>query len=168
MSLSMGIIIKIKKKAPSASSMKLTQLLQHFIAFIEDEMFQVLQVQLLIANESENASRCPDDNMWSHCLECLFVLLNRHSAEEHRDLHARHVLAETLVFLADLEGELASVTHDKNIDVVVGGFELLKCCENKYSRLSHTGLGLAQNVHSENRLWNAFVLYWKDQEEKFH
>lgn len=137
----------------------LTQLLQHLVAFVEDEMFEIFQVKLLVANERENSARCADHNMWRHCLQSLFVLLHWHATEEHPNFNAGHVLAETLVFLADLEGQLTSVAHNQNVDIVVGWFQLLKSCQDEDGGLSHTRFSLAQDVHPQNSLWNAFVLY---------
>lgn len=122
-------------------------------------MFQVLQVKLLAANESEDATRCADDDMRCRRLQRFFVLLDRHAAEEHGDLDAGHVLAEALVFLADLESELASVAHDQYVDVIVCRLQLLERRQDEDGGLSHTGFRLAQDVHSQNGLWNAFVLY---------
>jgi hypothetical protein len=141
-------------------------LLQHFIALIENEMLEMLQVELLVADEGENAAGCADNDMRCHRLQRLLVLLNRHAAEEHSDLNARHVLAEALIFLADLESELASMTHDEDVGLIVGGFELLEGGENEHGRLSHTTLGLAENVHAQNGLWNAFVLNCEREKQK--
>jgi hypothetical protein len=162
MSLSMVIITKANF-CPHPFT-QLTQLLQHLVALVEDEMLQVLQVELLVADESEDAAGCADDDVRCHRLQRLLVLLNRHAAEEHSDLHARHVLAEALVLLADLEGELASVAHDEDVGLIVGGFELLESGEDEDCRLAHTALRLAENVHAQNGLWNAFVLNWRERE----
>jgi hypothetical protein len=158
MSLSVGIIIE-KTKNIDAFSDKLTQLLQHFVALVKDEMFQVLQVELLVANEGEDSAGCANDNVRCHGLESFLVLLDWHSSEEDANLDSRHVLAETLVFLADLEGQLTSVTHDEDENVVIGRLELLKRCQDENSGLSHTRFRLAQNIHAQDGLWNAFVLY---------
>lgn len=121
-------------------------------------MLQVLQVELLVANESENAARCSDDDVRDGGLESLLVFLDWHTAEEDGHLDARHVLAEALVLLADLECQFAGVAHDQHVDLVVGGLELLESGQDEHCGLAHTGLGLAQDVHAQNGLWNAFVL----------
>lgn len=126
-------------------------------------MLQVLQVELLVANEGEDTAGCADDDVRCRGLERLLILLDRHAAEENSNFDARHVLAESLVLLADLERQLASVAHDQNVDLVVGRFQLLKSGQNEYGRLAHTRLGLAQDVHAQNGLWNALVLDWKDE-----
>lgn len=118
----------------------------------------MLQVELLVADESENAAGCTDDDVWDGGLESLLILLDWHAAEEDRHLDARHVLAEALVLLADLECKFAGVAHDQHINLVVGGLELLERGQDENGRLAHTGLGLAQDVHAQNGLWNAFVL----------
>lgn len=163
MSLSKSIIIQASTHAKPSHARQLTQLFQHFVALVEDEMLQVLQVELLVADESENAAGCADDDVRDGGLKSLLVLLDRHAAEEDRNLDARHVLAEALVLLADLECEFARVAHDQHVDLIVGGLELLERGEDEDGRLAHTGLGLAQDVHAENGLWNAFVLNcWRE------
>lgn len=126
----------------SINLVKLTQLFQHLIALVENEMFQVLQVEFLVANESENATWCPNDNMRRCCLQNLFVLLDWHSTEENCNLHARHVLAEAFVFLADLESEFTSVAHDQNVNLVVRWLQLLKSRQDEDGGFSHTRLSL--------------------------
>lgn len=167
MSLSKSIIIK--ESDPESIKMwhKLTQLLQHFVALIKDEMFQVLQVQFLVADESKNAAWCADNNVRCQCFQALLVLLDWHSSEENWDLDCCHVLAESFVLLADLESEFTSVTHDQNVDLIVSRLQLLKRGQDEDCRLSHTWLGLAQNIHAKNSLRNAFVLNWERSLEYF-
>ena len=73
-------------------------------------------------------------------------------------LDSAHVLREPLVLFADLESQLAGVAHHDNGDLSVLGFQLLQGCKNEYGGLTHAGLGLAQDVHAQNCLGNAFVL----------
>lgn len=156
MSLSKSIIIENYYDRELLS--QLTQLLQHLIALVKDEMFQVLQVEFLVPDESENSSWGADNDVRCHCLQGLFVLLNRHAAKEHCDLNARHIFTEALVFLADLESEFSSVAHDQDVDVVLSRLDLLKCGKDENGSLSHTRLCLTENIHPENGLWNALVL----------
>ena len=106
----------------------LTKLFQHFIALIKDEMLDVFEVEDLLSAESERPSRCSHDDVRTVALDGLLVLLDAHAAEEHAHLDGRHVLAEPLVLLGDLERQLASVTHDQHRDLTVDGIELLEGC----------------------------------------
>lgn len=92
----------------------LTQLLKHFIALVEHKVFDVLQVEDLAVDQRQGASGCSHHNVWAVLLQHFLVLLHGHAAEEHRHLDSRHVLGETLVLFADLEGQLSGVAHDKH------------------------------------------------------
>lgn len=76
-------------------------------------------------------------------------------------LNATHVLGESFVLFADLEGQLSGVAHNDDGDLSILRLKLLKCGQHKDGRLAHAGFGLAKDVHTENRLRNAFVLNWK-------
>lgn len=41
----------------------------------------------------------------------------------------------------------------------VNGFDLLQGGQHKHSRLAHTRFGLAQDVHAQDSLWDAFMLH---------
>ena len=43
-------------------------------------------------------------------------------------------------------------------DLSINGFELLQGGQHKHGRLAHTRLGLAQDVHAQDGLWDAFML----------
>lgn len=49
-----------------------------------------------------------------------------------------HVLRKSFVFFTDLEGQFSSVTHYQDVHFVVRHVQLLKCCKNKNSCLTHT------------------------------
>lgn len=121
-------------------------------------MLKVLQVKLLVLDQSQDAAGRSDHNVRIHSLQQFLVLLDGHSAEEHANLGGRHVLAEALVLLGDLEGQLSGVAHDEHVNVILGGLQLLERGQDEHGRLAHTGLGLAQNVHAQDGLWNALML----------
>lgn len=66
--------------------------------------------------------------MWVGFLvaEQLLVLLDVGATVEHSSLNFRHVLAETLVLVADLEGKLTSVAHNQNADLAIDRLDLLQ------------------------------------------
>lgn len=121
----------------------------------------MLEVELLAAHERQDASGCADHNVRTAVLQHLLVLLDGQAAEKHTDLDALHVAAEPLVLLADLEGELARVTHHQHVHLVLGGLQLLQRGKDKDCGLTHARLGLAQDVHAKDRLGDALVLNFK-------
>lgn len=122
-------------------------------------MLDVLQVESVATGQSEDTTRRADHNVRTVLLQRLLVLLDSNAAEEDAHLDVGHVLAESLVLLADLEGQLSRVTHDENGDLTIYGLDLLQSGEHKDGRLAHTRLGLADDVHAEDGLRDALVLH---------
>jgi hypothetical protein len=91
-------------------------------------------------------------------LQDLGVLLDRGSTVEDSGLDLWHVLAESGVFVLDLVGQLASVAHDENRALSRDRLNLLKGGQNKDGSLTKTGLGLTENVGSENCLRDTHLL----------
>lgn len=81
------------------------------------------------------------------------------TAEEHAGAHVVHVLGEAVVFVLDLEGQLAGVAEDQDADLAVHGLELLQGRQHEHGRLAHTRLGLADDIHAQDSLRNALVLH---------
>ena len=73
-------------------------------------------------------------------------------------LNATHVLGEPFVFFADLESQFSGVAHDDNRNLSVLRLDLLQRGQNEDSRLAHAGFSLAEDIHSQDSLGNAFVL----------
>lgn len=46
----------------------------------------------------------------------------------------------------------------ENTNLSIDGFNLLQCGQHKHGGLAHTRFGLAQDVHAQDSLWDAFVL----------
>jgi hypothetical protein len=96
-------------------------------------------------------------------LQDITILLNGDSTIKHSGLDFRKVLGKTLVLVSNLERKLTGMTENKNGNLVFAFWEgrrikLVKSCKNKDSSLSHTRLGLTNNVHTKDGLRNAFVL----------
>ena len=123
----------------------LTDLVQHLVALIQHESLNAAKSQLLLADQSiETARRSNNDvGMSLLVLQHLFVLLDIGAAVENRRLHFRHILAEALVLISDLEGQLAGVAHDQNGSLASDGFDLLERAKHENRRLSETRLRLA-------------------------
>ena len=82
----------------------------------------------------------------------------RYSVVNEAHLDAAHVLGESLVLLADLEGQLAGVAHDDDRHLPVDRLQLLQGGQDEDGSLAHTRLGLAEDVHAKDRLRDALVL----------
>ena len=80
-------------------------------------MLDVLQVQGLVADQSQDASWRAHHDVGAVLLQDVLVLLDGHATKEHGRLDSGHVLGEALVLLADLEGQLSRVTHDQDGDL---------------------------------------------------
>ena len=62
------------------------QLLQHLVALVQNEMFQILQWELLALDEGENPPGGSHNNMRTVALENLLVLGDGHPSEKHSNL----------------------------------------------------------------------------------
>ena len=71
------------------------------------------------------------------------VLLHRCSAVKDASLDIGKILAEPGVFVLNLIGEFARVTHDKSGALAGHWLDLLKRCKDKDSSLTETRLCLA-------------------------
>ena len=96
--------------------------------------------------------------MWAVVLEELLVLLHGDSTVKDSRLDRRKILAETLVLVGNLKGQLTSVTKYQDGDLFFFDIDLLKGGQDKDGSLSHTGLGLTDNISSKNSLRDGLVL----------
>lgn len=114
----------------------------------------------LVADKGVHATWGTDDDVGALCLvlENGLVLGDGCATVEDRGADLGHVLGEASVLVADLEGELSRVAQDDDRDLAIDGLDLLQSSQDEDSRLTHTRLGLADDVHSEDRLGNTFLL----------
>lgn len=145
---------------------ELTELLEHFVAFIEYEMFDIGGVEMMLADEAVQTTRCGDNDVGAFglVLEQFGILGNRRSTVEDGGADVGHVLGEPSVLVFDLIGEFTSVAEDDNGDLAVNRFDLLKSSNNKDGCFSMSRFGLAEYVHPENGLWDTFLLNWRGYE----
>lgn len=115
---------------------------------------------MLLADESVQATWGSDDDVWVGLwvLENLGIGLDWGSSVEDSGLDLWHVLAESGVLVLDLVGKLASVAHDEDRALAGNWLDLLKGGQDKDGSLTETGLGLAEDIGTENSLWNANLL----------
>jgi hypothetical protein len=98
-------------------------------------------------------------------LENIPVSLDSNSTIENGSLDFGKVLGETLILMRNLKGKLTSVTQDQHADLILpggkgAGVQLMESGQDKHGSLSHTRLGLADNVHTKNSLGDALVLHF--------
>lgn len=138
----------------------LTGLVKHLVTLIEDEDANAAETQSLVADESFETTRSTHNDVRASLLvlESLNIVLNGGTTVEDSSLDVGHVLAEAVVLITDLVGQLTSVAHDNNGYLSVHRFDLLKSGKNEDSSLSQTGLGLADNVSTEECLGDTGLL----------
>lgn len=139
---------------------KLTNLVEHLVALIEDEHADTAETEVLVAHQSVETTGSTDDDVGVGLLvlEDLGILLDGSTTVEDAGLDVGHVLAETVVLVADLEGELTSVAHDQDGALAGDGLDLLKSGKDEDSRLTETGLGLADDVTTKHGLGDTCLL----------
>lgn len=99
-------------------------------------------------------------------LEQLDILLDGSSSVEDTDLDVWHVVTESLILVADLVSQLASVAHDEDRGFARDDLDLLKGGEDEDGSLTETGFGLTENIGSEDSLGNANLLDCRETEPK--
>lgn len=62
------------------------QLLQHLVALVQNEMFEKFEVELFVADQSEDAPGGADHDLRVVCLQIFLVFLNGKTTEEHSNL----------------------------------------------------------------------------------
>jgi hypothetical protein len=121
---------------------------------------QVRQVEVLLLSQSEDSAGGAHNNVRGlHSLEYLDVVSDGQATVEDLSLHLRQVLSESGELILDLVCELTGVTDDESRAGLGVFWQLMQNCQNKYSGLSHTRFGLAEDVHSNHSMRDAFLLY---------
>lgn len=146
------------------NSLLVTNLIQHFIAFIEDEDLDVPKAKFLLSDQSVQTTRSSDDDMRVGVFigEGFDILLHWCASVKDCCLHFWQIFAEPGVFVLNLVGKFTGVTHNKDCALAGHRLDLLKCSENEDGCLSETGLSLAENIGSENGLRNAHLLDYSE------
>lgn len=139
--------------------MERTELLEHLIALVEDEVAALLEADVAVLGERLEAPGGGHDHAGRLLLELLPLLLDVDPTKHHRDVDVGQVGAEALELVADLIGQLAGVAQDERAHLAGHGLELLQHGEHEHSCLTHTGFGLADDIHAEDRLGDALVLH---------
>lgn len=138
----------------------LTNLVKHLIALIEDEDLAASEAEVLLANESVQATWGGNNDVWVSLwvLEDLGIGLDWCSSVEDSGFNLWHVLGESGVLVLDLISKLTSVAHDEDRALASDRLDLLEGGEDEDGSLTKTRLGLAEDIGTENSLWNANLL----------
>ena len=115
---------------------------------------------MLVAHQGVETTGSTDDDVGVSLLvlEDLGILLDGSTTVEDAGLDVGHVLAEAVVLVANLEGELTSVAHDEDGTLAGDGLDLLKSGKDEDSRLTETGLGLADDITTKHGLGDTCLL----------
>jgi hypothetical protein len=136
------------------------RLVEHLVAFIKNENADTAKSEGLVADESLKTSGGTDNDVGASVLvlQGLHVGLDGSTTVEDASLDVGHVLAETVVLVANLVGELTSVAHDHDGNLAVDGLDLLQGGQDEHGRLSETRLGLADDVATKESLRDTGLL----------
>jgi hypothetical protein len=129
----------------------LTRLIKHLVALIQDENANAAKTESLVADKSLETTWSTNNDVGAGVLvlEGFHVRLDGSTTIEDGCLDVGHILAETVVLITNLVSKLTSVAHDHNRNFSVDGLDLLQSSKDEDSRLTKTGLGLADNITTE-------------------
>lgn len=141
-------------------ALALTNLVEHLVALVEHEDAHTSQAQVLVPDEGLQTTRGADNDVRVRVLvlEDLGILGDGSTTVEDTRLDVGHVLAEAAVLVLDLEGQLTSVAHNQDGALSSDRLNLLQRGQDEHGRLSETGLGLADDVTSEEGLGDTGLL----------
>ena len=131
-------------------------------------MLDVLQAEGLLLDQGEDTARGSDQDVGAELLvaEDILISLQGHTTIEDLGADLGQVLAETSILVLDLVSQLAGVAENDDRDLAGDGLDLLERSEDKNSSLTHTRLGLAQNIHAQDGLGNTLLLdYWSKKQK---
>jgi len=135
-------------------------LLEDLVALINNKVLNTRDLEALVADESVHSTGGTDNDVRALGLVLKHGLVfgDGRASVDNTGADIGHVLGETGVLVSDLIGKLASVAKNKDGDFAVDGLDLLKGSEDEDGGFTHTRLGLADDVHAENGLRDAFLL----------
>ena len=151
--LSCGVILKISWTSARMSSC--SSILSHSSRMKWPHCLSQMSPSLASALQRPGGG---DDDAGGLLLELRLLLLDVDAAEDDGDVHRGEVRAEALELVLDLVRQLARVAEDQRANLARDGLELLEDREHEHRGLAHAGLGLADDVHAQDRLGDALVL----------
>ena len=135
---------------------------EHFIAFIENEKSEVIQLHVALVDQLKNSTWCTDNNMWSFfTFKYCNILLDWNTAKKDVRSDIWHMFGKTDYFFFDLICEFSDITQNKSGIWLWILFHLLQNRNDKHSCLTHYWYSLAQDISSMDGLRNAFLLNFR-------
>jgi len=112
---------------------------QHVVTLIQDKVLEIGRVEVLAADECQNAAGCAHNNRRRVFLESSDVLGDRLATIHNLDRHFLLVVVsrKSIVFFFDLERELAGMTHDQHGEWLGVKLELVERAQNEHGSLAH-------------------------------
>lgn len=167
------VVVEWRKK-------RLTELFQHLVTLVENKVLDLRGVELLVADERHHTTGGADNDVRALLLggKDFLVGRDRGSTVEDGGADLRHVLRETRELVTDLVREFTGVTEDNNANLAVDRLtdqsatpsheqtkqschsQLLQTGKDEHRRLTHTRLGLTEDIGAKNGLGNALLLDW--------
>ena len=140
--------------------MLLTYLVKHLVALIQNKYLDASQAQVLVPDQGVETAGGGDDDvgMLVLVLQNLNVLLHGGAAVKDGRLDVGHIFAEPCVLILDLICKLTRVAHHENRGLSRNRVDLLEGGEDEDGGLAETGLGLAEDIGTQNRLRDANLL----------
>ena len=136
-----------------------TKLFEHLVTLIQDEMFHTLGHEVLLTNQLQHTARRANNNVRRLVIEDTLVLRDRHASVKHLALHIRQVSRKPLELVGNLVGELTGMTENDCTDGILLCLQLMHGRKHENSSLTHSGLSLAEHVHTKDGLRDALVLH---------
>jgi len=137
-------------------------LLQKLVAFVKNEPLELVQLHVTFFNERFHAPRGTTHNVRRVLLKHLLMQLVRNASVNLLGFDIRKVFAEALELLANLVGQVANVREAKGINnilpVLFFRANEMQRRKDEDSCLSHSRFGLANDIMTEDRLWNTGLL----------
>ncbi len=137
----------------------LTDFIQHFVAFVENEDLQVWQVEVTLLDKLEDSSWCTDNDVrLLETLEESDVITDGDTSIDNLSSDVWHLRLQSHKLLFDLICQLSVMAEHKcGAGLGILG-QLMQNSQNEDCCLAHTWFCLAQNVNTNHSLWNALLL----------
>lgn len=136
------------------------KLFEHLVALVKNKVLDLACVELLVTDEGHGSARGTNNDVRALFLVGKDLLVGRDGSTTVEDTSSDigHKFGKTSKLILDLIGKLSSVTENDDRNLAINGFNLLQSGKHKHSRLTHTRLGLTQNICTEDGLGNTFLL----------
>ena len=130
------------------------------VALIHHEVAQLVHLHPAALDEVFDSSRSSYDNRGVG-IESLAIRLDVSSSEKDFGSDILHKLRESLILALDLEGQIARVSNNQHLNILIVGIilEHLQGGDYEHSRLTHSRLRLTEDVLVGNSTGNASVLH---------